>query len=564
IYRVKLNKIKTKIFQIRKNSLKRNYCISIKPYLNKNFLPNLELNLVNIVKCFISKNCFKIFGEEYCFKNKINWHQDFKNKKINNKWKNSPYQKIKSDKKKDLPLNKFDADIKIPWELSRLQHIPYLAYLQKNNLFKKHINDWIDNNPFLIGVNWVCPMEIAIRAINLIYGFYYLNYKNDENFYKKLINSLYQHAIYLENNFEIFYKPNNHYIADLIGYFYLCFFFDHIKHFQKAKIKTYKKILEQFELQIQEDGSDYEGSTSYHKLVVEMFFHFYYLCKKNNLELPNNFIYKLKKANQFINDCYDNHKNFIQIGDNDSGKILDHVIYPNFNRDDKILTHYPNFGLSIIKNKDWHITYRHPTFNEKQPTGHFHQDSLSLTLSYKGIPILIDPGTYVYTANKNWRNLMRSYDSHNTFYIDTQNIDNQDLFLLNKREQEDTSKIQLNSKIIVIKNYYLQNNIKLYRKLLFDNQKIIINDWFEKNLKKTGFWNFIFHPKINIKQKNKNKFEIIYKEKKIFYLESNLNLRQKLGYYSPEYGKIEICTKLFAQTYIDYKKNKTILYPAKT
>lgn len=228
------------------------------------------------------------------------------------------------------------------------------------------------------------------------------------------------------------------------------------------------------------------------------------------------------------------------------------------------LKHYPKFGLTIIKNNDWHITYRHPTYNKKQPTGHFHQDALSITLSYKGIPILVDPGSYVYTSNKNWRNLIRSYKSHNTFYIDTENIEAQDLFILNKKEQNDTSQIKNESNIITIKNFTQHKHIIAYRELIFNQQKLLINDYWKNNLQEISSWNFIFHPKIELKKIDENHFEIFHESEKIFYLESNLNFSHKKGFYSREYGAIEKCPRLFAHKIIDKQKNKTILYPAKT
>ncbi|MFH1461423.1 MAG: heparinase II/III family protein [bacterium] len=554
--------------------------IDLNVLFKKNFLPDLNFDKIQIKKtatlskenCFLKhcfkKHCFKIFNKSIRFKNKINWHQDFNSNITIPAWQNAYYQNIKIQALDNSSFKRFHPDIKIPWELSRLQHIPKLALVNDENTFKNHINNWIDQNPFLIGVNWACPMDVAIRAINSIYGFHLFENKSliDDQFWNKLINSLYQHAIYLENNFEIFYKPNNHYIADLIGYFYLCFLFDHKKHFQKAKIKTYKKILKQFDLQIQEDGTSYEGSTNYHKLVIEMFLHFYYLCKKNNLSLSDEFITKLNKAQEFIQDCADNSGNFVQIGDNDSGKILNNppIINNTPIKQPNKTMHYPNFGLTIIKNNDWHITYRHSTYNKKQPTGHFHQDALSITLTYKGIPILIDPGTYVYNSNKKWRNLMRGYNSHNTFYIDTENIEAQDLFLLNKKEQNDTSQIIKEQNEISIKNFAQHKHAIAYRELIFDRQKLFINDYWENNLQEISSWNFIFHPKIELKKINENKFEIFYESEKIFYLESSLIFLHKKGFYSREYGVIEKCPRLFAHKAIDKQKNKTVLYPTKT
>lgn len=552
IYRVNKNKINKYIFSKRYIYFKKTISQKIKPYpqnyFDNKFLPKYSFNVIS--------NKFKIFNLDINLKNEIDWHQG---------WPKIFYKKFKI-KSETKSFNQFTPDIKMPWEISRLQFLPAISIENNSKLFQKIINSWINENLFLIGVNWTNTMEVAIRAINLIYSFYLFKNKNliKYKFWKKLINILYQHAIYIENNFEIYYKPNNHYIADLLGYFYLCFFFDHKKKYRKTKIKTYNKLIEQFDLQIQKDGTCYEGSTSYHKLTTEMFVHFYKLCKKNDLYFPRNLKIKLKNALEFTDNCTDFNNNFIQIGDNDSGKILNNFPFKYFNKNKQHLKYYSNFGLTIIKNNNWHITYRHPTYNKKQPTGHFHQDALSVTLSYKGIPILIDPGTYVYTSNKKWRDLMRDYNMHNTFYLKSEkdNLEKQNIFLLDKTEQKDTAQISINDNQIIIKNFAFHCNAQAHRRLNFDNKKIIITDYWKNETKLDSCWNFIFHPQIKLKKVTKNKFEIYNQQKKLLILKSTLNFEHKKAYCSSEYNSVESSSKLFAQS--STKEAKTILYPAKT
>ena len=488
---------------------------------------------------------------------------------------NNFYQDVRINAQKDMSLDECNFDIKTPWEASRFQQTFFLGkafqQTQKEKFaktFYNQVDDWINKNPFLLGVNWVCPMECAIRATNLIWGFYF--FKNSKtiptSFWGKFVCSLYDHANYLKNNWEKSDRPNNHYLSDLLGYFYLCFFFDDLKHFKKAKNKTYKTILKQFEHQVNADGSIYEGSTNYHKLVTEIFLHFYILCKTNNIKLPKTFLDKFNKMCLFLDDCSDCKNNLVQIGDNDSGKIL-----CGLNPLDKtlrdVLSHYPDFGLTIIKNEKFHITFRHPTFNKKQPTGHFHQDALSVTLSINGIPILVDPGSYLYTSNPTWRNLMRSFESHNTFYIPElipQNyLQNIDLFQLPQEELEDSTIINQNENCIEVENFYTLRDAsllrvngsrqKLHRKIIFHEKKNLlkIEDWIKSPLKAN--WNFVFHPKIELIKRDKNTWFLKYKDSKIAQIKTTLNFKKVEGFYSPKYGKVEKCTKLSCKSLLDKK-----------
>jgi heparinase II/III-like protein len=53
-----------------------------------------------------------------------------------------------------------------------------------------------------------------------------------------------------------------------------------------------------------------------------------------------------------------------------------------------------------------------------QNGGHAHADALSMTMSVRGLPLLIDPGTGCYTVNRALRDRMRSTAMHNTVTID--------------------------------------------------------------------------------------------------------------------------------------------------
>ncbi len=56
--------------------------------------------------------------------------------------------------------------------------------------------------------------------------------------------------------------------------------------------------------------------------------------------------------------------------------------------------------------------------NPKAPSGHKHNSRLSFELFAQDKSFIIDPGTYVYTADKEMRNLFRSTKYHNTVVVD--------------------------------------------------------------------------------------------------------------------------------------------------
>lgn len=79
-------------------------------------------------------------------------------------------------------------------------------------------------------------------------------------------------------------------------------------------------------------------------------------------------------------------------------------------------------GLYVMQHEDSHLTMSAGGVGQDGAGGHAHNDALSITLSAYGRTFLIDPGTYVYTADPAMRNFYRSTASHNTVQIGTEEI----------------------------------------------------------------------------------------------------------------------------------------------
>lgn len=552
-----------------------------------NYLPEVIQRAENI-----SKNCFEILGSEECFTSHgIPWQEDLKikndnlttgNYAISNKPNKGTLLEFYADIKIKIPYDNnftnYSFDIKVPWEISRFNHIFVLGKAYKETLnskyaltFKNQVEDWINKNPYLLGINWVCPMDVSIRCINWIWGFYffYNSSEIDNDFWKRFISSIYDHTTYLEYNSEKAFKPHNHYLADLIGQLYIGIFLEDLVNINKKNEKCVTELLNELERQIKEDGTSYEGSSSYHRLVTEIFLHFYLIVREKNLcsNKLNWIENKLQKMYQFLADCTDNNGNFIQVGDNDSGKILC-GIQTNYNiLSNKSVTtseyiDYPNFGISIIKNRNWHITMRHHVYDKNQPSGHFHNDQTSITVSINNIPVLIDPGTYLYTSNPKWRNYFREPNNHNKISIEGENNNYKELFELNLKTSDKNYVVEKYKSYIKIKSVnseYIDNGFNVIRSLTFDNNHVEIRDEINRisNALSSNFISsLIFHPDIDIKEEVDNYYLVFVKNIVLAHIKTNLKYSIKQGYYSPSYGKIIPCNKLM--TSFSFDKNSII------
>lgn len=302
-------------------------------------------------------------------------------------------------------------DIKVPWELSRLQFIHALPAQEQLAV----LASWTEHNPFLYGVNWLNPMEVGIRALNIITAIKTWPPEIMTPEIKTWLDGLLvQHAHFIENTWEVSAKPNNHLLADMVGHVALCCYLDVTKYYRK-RLRAWRQLQRASLLQILADGTDYEGSTAYHRLVVDLLTQALSIAQAYKLPIDKKLATQYEHMVQFLADCTDQGGNLILIGDNDSGSVLGAKPAHPGTQTPKTIT-YTNFGLTIIRTQRMHITLRHPTHTTSQPSGHFHQDWLSWTLSVDGTPIFIDPGTYLYTASPHWRNYFRSAWAHSTFF----------------------------------------------------------------------------------------------------------------------------------------------------
>lgn len=481
--------------------------------------------------------------------------------------------------------NNFVKDIKVPWELSRLQHFFVFGYAyqqSKNecyaNAFVDHYNDWLTHNSFMLGTNWSCPMDVGIRAVNLVWAlFFFKECKSlSSDFLEKITTNLYDHFFYLENNWEMYddLRSSNHYLSDLIGYFYLCYFFYDLPGISKKAEWCYQELLIEFEKQIFPDGTDYEGSTTYHLLIAEIFYHFYRLGITMGFVFNEKFLSKLSAMFSYIDWCTPNEGKMITIGDNDSGKLLYYGIDKELIKSLKKpkindWMHFKNFGISIIKTDAIHYSLRHHVYQDRQPTGHFHNDFGSITLAIQGTDIFVDPGSYLYTPSAQWRNKFRSVEAHSTFFLkDCEPLDFGDLFFDHGIPEQKFLEewVDKNDSMIVHTDHSLYKEkygLIPSRTVVYDREirSLKITDiWkadhgFKSPL--VGCWNFTLNPDIRCHKVQDFFLFESPEDKALATFQSNINFELKDCYVSLAYGT-KVASKQL-QASVDIKHNVAVV-----
>jgi hypothetical protein len=181
------------------------------------------------------------------------------------------------------------VDVKVPWELARMQHLPTLAlasrfagegipgfassetYLRE---VRNQVLDFTATNPPGYGVNWACTMDVAIRATNMIVARNIVVASGDsfdEEFDHVFLAGMVAHGRHVVANLE--WAPDhrgNHYLANVVGLLAIAAHLPSGDEFDAWLAFAAQELLAEAGYQYHEDGSNFEASVCYHRLSTEM------------------------------------------------------------------------------------------------------------------------------------------------------------------------------------------------------------------------------------------------------------------------------------------------------
>ncbi len=180
------------------------------------------------------------------------------------------------------------ADIKVPWEIGRMQHLlPAAIHAcgtgtteEYERCFVAEVVDFLAQNPRGFGVQWVCPMDVGIRAANwaLIYSILKGLSKDrpvrSPEFEKLLVGALGGHLSFVIENLEWSEGDShgNHYLADIGAVTLVAALMESNEVTDGWLAFGVRELIYETERQFEGAGAHFEGSTSYHRLCAELVF----------------------------------------------------------------------------------------------------------------------------------------------------------------------------------------------------------------------------------------------------------------------------------------------------
>jgi uncharacterized heparinase superfamily protein len=263
------------------------------------------------------------------------WHRDWKSGLA---WPADRYHT-------DLTVVRGDgSDVKLPWELSRCQHLLVLGQAFRLAPFatdtdaarrlraacaataRAHIEDWIRANPRGVGVNWTCAMEVAIRSVAwlAVLGLFRGAPQFDDAFLLDVARALWSHGRYIRCHLEVGSDglTSNHYLADVAGLHALACGLGELRESEPWGAFARRALETEIERQVHPDGVDFERSLPYHRLVTEIFLHAGLLARAGGHAFSNAYHERLSRMLEFTASATRKDGSVPQWGDNDDGRWL--------------------------------------------------------------------------------------------------------------------------------------------------------------------------------------------------------------------------------------------------
>ena len=374
----------------------------------------------------------------------------------------------------DINLIRNDgSDARVVWELNRFGHFITLgrAYAltgdeKFSTEFFRQLASWRAQNPVARGVNWNCAMEVALRAMNLLAAFtlFLRSPQMNEQTLLELLATFEQHGAHIKRNLEFSHiATSNHYLADVTGLLWLGVMLPELEAAQEWREFGLWELLNEMDKQVLADGADYEASTGYHRLKLELFLYSFVLCHLNGIDISESYWKKLRAMVDYVRAYLRPDGRAPLIGDSDSGQLLpivrrtgddhayvlalgaavfqetqfkiagsrapeellwilgeqgvrDYVSLPD--AEPSPSQAFPDAGTYVLRDRDLYLLFNASGAGVNGRGSHGHNDALAIEVSACGTAFIVDPGTYIYTADLKARHHFRSTAFHSTVEID--------------------------------------------------------------------------------------------------------------------------------------------------
>lgn len=412
---------------------------------------------------------FSIFGSPVPGQGPWPWHRDWR---YDRAWEPAPYRSYRHREPRETPY-----DVKFPWELSRLGFLPRLIQADvldgsgdRTVKAFEILADWDTENPLARSVNWY-PMEAAMRAIQLCFV---ADMSRQDRLSAEdaalLLALLAEHGEFIMRTVEVTDNAGNHLTAELvallaIGRTLSGYHRNAGRWFRFADRRIRREVLEQF----LPDGVNFEKSTAYHRLVLDLFLIAAIISDRAGKAWQPEARARLAAAARYNAAFLRPDGSCPLVGDSDDAMVFELESRPPrdhrpdvglaglFLEDPELLSHaggfpasgawlfgtkaveiwqslredaandetlhrFPQGGVGIARRGGNYLWMDVGEVGQNGLGGHGHNDLLSFELCIEGRALVVDPGSYLYTGDPGMHRRLRATRAHNSIEVDGREI----------------------------------------------------------------------------------------------------------------------------------------------
>jgi hypothetical protein len=401
----------------------------------------------------------KIFDLEFPPEFEFDWHHDYKTGKT--------VPRVIA-RKLDIRNPDVVGDIKYVWDPSRHQHLSAIAFSTRPNaeqIVSGALKSWIDDNPYLVGVNWTSSLEVALRLISwsLIYPGLRSRLEREPKFREAFEESIYLHFKAIRSHLSLYSSANNHLIGELAGLYVGAVCFPWWKQCETWRNFAAGLLEREVQLQFSNEGVNREQAISYQLFTLEMLLIVLLVGRNNGRAFSDKFHERIRAALDYLASLATPSGDLPWFGDSDDARGFVVSQHENafqvvmqlgglFFNEPRFIQFAPQVtsaalalmpreceklstlataasavtktqllrdgGIAIVQQDDWKLVMDVGPLGYTSIAAHGHADALSLTLAAGDKYILVDSGTYAYHSHPEWRAYFRGTAAHNTARVD--------------------------------------------------------------------------------------------------------------------------------------------------
>lgn len=401
------------------------------------------------------------------------------------------------------------VDIRTVWEPARLQHLwIFMARAQEDEgLFPVSngrrfdacdaVAQWLKDNPFLAGPHYESAMECALRIPLFLFCL-----KADVS-NTALAQAIYRHGWLIFRRLSLYSSLGNHTVTEAVGLVFAGAVFRELREGMTWLHCGMRLLRQEVKHQVLDDGGPAEQSTSYHRFVLDLYWLVVDFVEKNKIDDCADIKERLVLGEEFLTAIHAGGE-AAAIGDSDDGYALAPGVCParpELRLQEQRYRCFEDAGYSLTRlDRGVVFTFDHGPLGMSPLFNHGHADALSITMRSGGEHILVDPGTYVYNGQPDWRRYFKGTASHNTVAIDGQDQARQltSFVWAEPYQCELIAARETPSGLLLVAEHdgyqSLPEPVLHRRELLLNEDVMLIRDSFKGGGEHSYELNFHFHP----------------------------------------------------------------------